>query len=657
MADSESHDGSDDAVLKEAKEAFELVTDYEALNRNQAEADLRFARLGDQWDDGILRQRREQGRPALTINKMPAYIRQVANDARLNKPSIKVLPVDSGADVPTAKIINGLIRHIEQKSNAEVAYDTASDFAISMGFGYFRIGVDYADNDTFEQDIGIERVANPFNVYGDPYSEAADSSDWNSAFLVKTLSKQEFERQYKGAEKVDWELAGYSKLDHSWFDGEEVMIAEYWVRVEANKTILMLSDGHVVDADVYRQNKDVFEMVGVRVVQDRVVKSHKITHRLMTGAEVLETTEWPGKYIPIVPVYGEEVNVLGQRHFRSLIRDAVDAQRMVNYWRSASTELVALAPKAPFIGPEEAFEGKDARKWETANTEPHAFLAYGGDVQPQRQPFAGVPAGALQEALNASDDMKAIMGLYDASRGARSNETSGRAIMARQREGDVSNFHFQDNMARAIKHGGRIVLDLIPHVYTGERIVRTLGHDGTVGSAQLGKPAQQEDPRQNMTGIYDLTAGKYDLTVESGPSFTTQREESAIQMMELIKVFPQAAAVIGDLLVKNLDWPGADEIAERLKMLLPAVLQGGKDEDPRLAQAMEMVQKLQGAIEQLKADKSIEQFEASIKALSEETKAFDAETKRIAALAKAGKDIADANSPKGPHDRYEGRAA
>ena len=648
---------TEDDILKDAKEAFTLAEDYESDNRDSAREDLRFGRLGDQWDDTILQQRKTQGRPALTISKLATYIRQVTNDARANKPQIKVRPVDSGADVATANVINGLIRNIEQTSNADVAYDTAADFAVSMGFGYFRVDVDFAQDDTFEQDIRIERISNPFNVYGDPYSDAADSSDWNTAFLVKMLSKDEFKRRYKGAEPVDWEHGAYSNLDQAWFDGENVMIAEHWVRTEHPRTILMLSDGNVVGAEVYEANRDTFEALEITVQTQRQVKSHKIIHHLLTGAEVLETTEWPGRYIPIIPVYGEEVNVDGKRHFRSLIRDAKDAQRMFNYWRTYATELVGMAPKAPFIGPEDAFTGKDARKWETANTENHAYLAYGGEVPPERQSFAGVPAGALQEALNASDDMKAIMGLHEASIDDIADRRSGKAIRALQGQADVATFHFLDNLSRGIRHGGQVVLDLIPHVYSGERIIRTLGQDGTVDSAQLGPDAVQEDTENGIKGVYNLTLGKYDLTVEAGPSFRTQRQEAAEQMMALLKAFPQAAPIIGDLLVKNLDWPGADEIAERLKALLPAILQGGQGEDPRLAQAVQMVQQLQAAIEQLKADRSIEEFEAKIKAMSEQTKAFDAETKRIAALGKVGKDIADAISPPGPYDRYEGQAA
>src|SRR5205807_7540548 len=241
----------------------------------------------------------------------------------------------------------------------------------------------------------------------------------------------------------------------------------------------------------------------------RAARSWRVTQTILTGAEVLEENVWPGKFIPIVPVYGDEVAIEGKRHLRSLVRDAKDPQRMFNYWRTASTELVALAPKAPFIGPKGSFT-TDAAKWATANVENHAFMEYDDrGTAPQRQPFAGVPAGALQEALNASDDIKAIIGLYNASLGDSGNEVSGRAILARQREGDVSTFHFIDNLSRAIEHGGRILIDLIPLVYTGNRIVRVLGPDDVAANVPL--------------NVCDLGRGKYDLTVETGPSCTTRR--------------------------------------------------------------------------------------------------------------------------------------
>src|SRR5262249_53022140 len=302
----------------------------------------------------------------LTINKMPAFIRQVVNDARQNKPQIKVHPVDSGADRATADILNGLSRNIEYTSNADVAYDTATECAVGMGFGYFRIGLDYAHEDTFDLDISIGRVANPFSIYGDPMSTAADSSDWNSAFVVDRMAKDVFSAQYKGAEAVDWEHEGYARAGAPWFDDDTVMVAEWWRREEYEKTVLLLSDGTVQDAERVRAMADLLVAQNISVAAERAAKCWRVKQYILSGAEILQERAWPGRYIPIVPVYGDEVDVEGKRYFRSLIRDAKDAQRMFNYWRTTSTELIALAPKTPFIGPKGAFV-TDAAKWATAN--------------------------------------------------------------------------------------------------------------------------------------------------------------------------------------------------------------------------------------------------------------------------------------------------
>jgi hypothetical protein len=632
---------SDDDILKEAHEAFALAADSEAENRREALDDLKFARLGEQWPDAIRRERDLDGRPCLTINRLPAFIRQVVNDARQNKPAIVVHPVDDFADPETAEVFNGLIRHIEQSSDAEVAYDTALDFAVTGGFGYFRINTRYASDDGFDQDLVVERVANPFSIYGDPDGTAADSSDWNSAFVVDTLPKAAFEARWKGADPVNWSADSYASLTGPWLDGDRVMVAEQWKREAVKRTIVALSDGQVVELAVYEKQKAMFDALGVKVVgRPRSVGSHKVTQRILTGAEVLETVEWAGKYIPIVPVYGEELYVDGRRRLRSLVRDAKDPQRMFNYWRTTSTELVALAPKTPFIGRRGAFE-TDAAKWATANTQTHAYIEYDGPEPPQRQPFAGAPAGALQEAMNASDDMKAIMGLYDASLGARSNETSGRAIMARQREGDVSTFHYIDNLNRAMRHAGRILLDLIPKVYATPRVVRVLGPDGQAKAVQVNQPAgpgqgtapAQADPAgqvRKIEKIYDLTVGKYDLIVRAGPSFTSRREEAANQMIELIRAYPAAAPVIGDLLAKNLDWPGADEVASRLQSMLPPKLAGGTS--PEIQSAQAQMAKLAQALNAAKAQIAALQQDRSHEARKLEIDAFEAETNRLRAM-------------------------
>jgi hypothetical protein len=358
------------------------------------------------------------------------------------------------------------------------------------------------------------------------------------------------------------------------------------------------------------------------------VASHKVVQRILSGAEVLETVDWAGRFIPIVPVYGEELMVDGRRRLRSLVRDAKDPQRMFNYWRTASTELVALAPKAPFIGRRGAFE-TDAAKWATANVQTHAYIEYDGPEPPMRQGFAGPPAGALQEALNASDDMKSIMGLFDASLGARSNETSGRAIMARQREGDTSTFHYIDNLSRAIRHAGRILLDLIPKVYGTARVVRVLGADGAAQSVAVAPGAKGGETLKAVGRIYDLSAGRYDLVVRSGPSFTSRREEAATQMIELIRAYPAAAPLLGDLLARNLDWPGADEIAGRLAALLPPVVKGAA---PEVQQAQAQLAQLAQALNAAKAEIATLKQDRAHEARKLEIEAFEAETNRMKAL-------------------------
>jgi len=641
-------------ILEEAKEAFEDAQEAEEENRENANSDIKFARLGQQWDEADRNKRARDGRPTLTINRMPAFIRQVANDARQNTPTIKVHPVDSSADPECAEILNGLIRNIQITSNADEAYDTALLDAVTGGFGYFMIDVDYAYNDTFEQDIIIKRIANPFTVHGDPRSTAADSSDWNCAFISDMMSMKDFEAEFPDAEKSDWDGNFEVDQDLDWFSEDSIRVADYWKREKFDRPIVLLNDGQVIDEKVYIENKDYFDVQGIEVENSRTVKSWKVKRYTLSGSEVLDEIDWVGQHIPIVPVYGEENWVEGKRYFKSLIRDAKDPQRIYNYWRTASTELVALAPKAPFVGPVGAFD-EDGDKWATANTESHPYLQYDGPVAPQRQPFAGPPAGALQEALNASDDMKQVLGMFDASMGAPSNETSGRAIMARQREGDVSTYHFIDNLNRAIQHAGKIIIDLIPHVYSGERIVRVLGEDDKPQNVQVNQPIpmmdEQGQPMMDEVGqpksyIYDLTKGKYDLVVRSGPSFTSRREEAATQMMELLRVFPEAAPIIGDIFAKNLDWPQADEIAKRLEKITQ-----GEPEDPEKANIMAQLQLAVDRIRQLEGDQQvdaaklqIDQEKLNIDRQKVEIDRYEAQTDRLEAEAEIQKDLAQAQS-------------
>lgn len=641
---------SDDAILREARDAFTRATDYELVNRKEAREDIEFARLSKQWDEKVKAERELQGRPCLTINKLAPVIRQVVNDARQNRPSIKVMPKDDKADIETAEVISGLIRNIEQTSNADVAYDTAIDAAVCGGFGYWRVDLEYsyggdlenykdAGSELFEQDICIKRIANQFSVYGDPDGMEADSSDWMRAFVIEMMPHAKFKAKYKTAKMADFESSAWSIAGASWKTDSEVMVAEYWKREEVSKLVVAVqteADLTIMDWADFDKLKQADPKIEA-VTKPRAIKCYKVTQYLMTGVEVLETNEWPGTFIPIVPVYGDEVNFEGNRHFRSLIRDAKDANRMFNYWRTKATEAVALAPLSPFIGKKGVFE-YDAAKWATANTQNHAYIEYEGAEPPMRQPYAGVPAGALQEALNASDDIKAITGIFDASLGNRSNETSGRAIRERKMEGDVSTYHFIDNLTRAIRHTGKIIIDLIPKVYSTERVVRILGEDGTPETKKInGNPDEMQDEGQEQSTnirIHDLRLGSYDLAVTAGPSFTTRREESAEQMIELIRSFPDAAPVIGDLLAKNLDWPGADEIAKRLEKMLPPGVRDDESGDvppeiqTQLKQMSEALQVMGQRLQDAESKRDIEVQKLGVER-------YKAETERMTAVAPA----------------------
>ncbi len=647
---------SDDFV-KDALKKFEHSQEGSDHNRDDYYADTLFARMSEQWPEAIKKQRVQEGRPHLVINKLPSLIRSIVNESRQNKPAIKVSPVDNGADEDTAEVIGGLIRSIERQSSAEVAYNTAIDNAVTGGMGFFRIDIDYAHAETFELEARIKRIPNALTVHYDTASTEFDASDWDYAFISDMLSKDEFERRFPEASLTPFESDSRDVSSDHWVTADdEIRIAEYFKRDAKTRKLLQfrytnpqtgqvevqnvnqedlpkmardffISGGMTVD----NNDKDVVNAfiaaVGADVVNSRDVDYYKVTKHLLNGTEELEDAEdWPGQHVPICPVWGDEVFIDGRRHFRSLIRDVKDSQQMYNFWRSAMTELVALAPKAPWVGQKGFIPPGHESKWNSANTRSHSYLEYEGTVPPQRQMFAGVPSGALQEALSAAEDMKGITGIFDASIGARSNETSGRAILARERQGDVSNYHFIDNLSRAIRYCGQILVDIIPHVYSERESIRILGLDQKENVVKLG---QQEDAQRNGR-LYDISVGKYDVTVSTGPSFGTQREETREALIEIMRQVPEAAAYLGDVLLNHMDFVGADKVAKRLGKLLPPEIQEMEKEEfagsdnpeaaqlqqeleqlkqetqQREQQVMQEVQKIQQENEALKTDKQIE---------------------------------------------------
>jgi hypothetical protein len=585
-------------VIHEALEQFKESQDGSDYNRLAYEEDLRFSRMSEQWPEEVARQRTHDHRPMLTINKLAPLIRQVVNESRQNKPAIKVSPVDSGSDVETADVISGLVKSIERRSRADVAYDTGIDCAASCGFGFWRVGIDYAAPDSFDLEAKIIRIPNPLAVHWDVNSMSFDAADWNYAFVSDMLSEDEFEAKYPDAEKVSFE-GDTRDLVNNWLENERIRVAEYFKKEMKEEDVIRLSNGQTYrERDLERLAKASFEAGGIdlggmlkdgEMVQAFMVMNEleetrrrtsmfpDIRRRIITGSQVLEDDPWPGQYIPICPVWGDEVVIDGRRHFRSMIRDAKGAQQMHNFWRTAATELVALAPRAPFLMQESALprEGAERQKWQNANTQSYPYLLYSDNSNmPSRQPFAGVPGGAVGEAISANQDIQDITGVYPASIGARSNETSGKAILARERQGDVSNFHFIDNLSRAIQYCGQVLVDIIPAIYSAKETIRILGDDQAEKVVRLTQGAGVTEEGEER--LYNLAVGRYDVTVDTGPSFATQREEARETLMELMTKVPGSAAVLGDIFLKHMDFQGAEEAAERLERMFAAQMNPGQ---------------------------------------------------------------------------------
>lgn len=654
-----SSEDEDEDSLHEIREKYKLAEEYWDDNRKAAIDDIRFA-AGEHWPAELVTKREKDNRPCLTVDKLNQYVRQIVNDGRQNRPSIKVLPVDSGADVQTAKVYQGIIKHIEQHSHADAAYDCALEASATNGFGFFRILSEYAGDDTFNQELCIKRIRNPLSVLIDPCSQEADGSDMKFAFVTEVISKERFEKEYPGKIPEDFETNdNYS----DWY-GEEVRIAEYWCVKEEQRTLYQLGDGTVLTKAEYDSLKESWKDIDSMVKTSRNIPKKTVWHAKVSGKEFLEPlTEWPGKYIPILVVYGNETDIEGKVVLSGIIRPAKDAQRLYDYSRSAFAERVALTPKAPWVAAEGQVEDY-SHEWETANTENHSVLRYrptsinGQPVPPpQRTSASDIPAGFAQDMQISEHDIQGAIGMYSSSIGAPSNERSGKAIMARQKEGDVGTFHYHDNLNRAISHAGRILVDLIPKIYDSTRVVRILGADGTPDSVQLNPVMDKASESDGVNTIYNLGVGTYDVTVTTGPSYNTLRQEAAESMAQMVQANPALMNVIGDLLIKNMDWPGADEISNRMKLILsPEIKQAEQasktishevqqlqatfqqqmqQKDEMMSQAAQMIEQLKTEMQSLKEETSLKEKELEIKAADTEIKAYDAETKRLSAVSGA----------------------
>lgn len=615
-------------ILKAARDRLCEARTAEEPHIKRAESDLRFLSGEDQWPENERRERETGGRPALVFNALPQCVRQIAGQVRQMNPSIKVSPGDDKASKDVAEIIEGLVREIEYRCDAPSIYEGATESAIQCGIGHFRIRADYVDGESFDQHIVVERIHNPFSVYYDPFAKDPSRSDARFCFVVDEMPKEDFEAAYPDVKVTDFADATPPVWYQHWRGGERVTVAEYyWIETE-EFDLYRLPTGEVIRGD--KASDDL-----KKISQKRRARRPKIMWCKTNGEEILEGPQRvAGAHIPVIAVVGEELHI-GEEVYRSgAIRQAKDSQVAYNVMRTASIESTMLQPKAPYM-----VTAKQIAKledfWNDANRSNRPYLPYNYDDKapmPQRIPPPVQSSALVSEAQMAAEDMKRTTGIYDASLGARSNETSGRAIGQRQQQAEIANSIYSDNMAKSVMQAGRVIVAMIPEIYDVERVVRVLGDDAQERMVRINEVVPQIVPgAAGATVVHALknvlSEGKYAVRVSVGPSYTTRKQESAANMLEFMQRLPNVAPAIADLIAGAQEWPDADRIAERLrKMVPPPLLEDSEKEanDPKVI-AMKQQQAMQA---QQQAQKQQVAEQAALRKQVAETKEAEADARK-----------------------------
>lgn len=592
LDDTEKDDAESHMAL--IRRRFARAVEADRPLREAAKDDLQFALVaGHQWDGhmGELRGKR----PKYEFNKLRPAIKQVVNQFRQNTPQIKIRATEDG-DRKLAEIREGLIRNIESRSRADDAYDWGVMYAIAGGFGCWTVATEYADEGSFDQDIVIRRIPDPFSVHFDPAARELDRRDGRYAFVESRMTRSQFKAKYPKAEVVSFDgpLNDASMVD--WYGEKDVRVAEYWYEESTKKTIYQLSDGRVVDAEEWdpvaddaahppmdpQTGRPVSEPI--TIAQEREVTVDKVKMEIVSGREVLEgPTDWAGKFIPIVPAWGDFINIDGKDEWYGMTRMSRDSQTLYNYNRSNAVEVLASQPRVPYWYTPKQAEGFEAQ-WKQMATANPAGMPYNPDPdvpggKPMRDPPPTFPAGMFQAAQVDDADIKGTSGIFQASLGQASNETSGRAIQQRRMQGDTTTFDYTDNGSRAIRFTGEIINDLIPHIYDTERQVRILGEDGAEDYMTVNRPVFDQASGQWIKEN-DLAQGRYDVAVTTGPNYATQRMETLDAMMQLVQTGGPLQPLAFYLAVKNMDIAGADDILEgaRRMAIQTGLMDPGKDD-------------------------------------------------------------------------------
>lgn len=595
----DASDSKDSNTLTLMRKRFEHVCQADSENRQSFIQNTRISSSNNQWDEEV-KKRRGSNRPALTFNLLNLIVKQIIGDYRQNKMSIKVLPSGGPSTEEKAGILAGLIRNIETDSKADQAYTNALECAARGGFGYFRVRSVYESNDVFNQKLVIEPIHNPLTVYFDPQAKKLTREDAEYCLVTEMISKEEFRRLYPDAEEYGWDVVDINSDGmEEWGDDENIRICEYFTKERVEARLVAFDNGSVIQIDS-DEELEALAQIGINPIKERMAERINIKWRKCTGSTVLEERIYKTKYIPIIPSFGEEVNVEGKVCLRSAIYYAIDAQHSYNYERSTAIENSALTAKAPWKVTQKMIE-MYRDQWDNANTNPAPYLVYTPDPQvptgPERIEPASPSMAAMQNAQTAALDVQRTTGVFDSQLGAKSNIEAGIALQEQQHQGVTSNYLYSDNLRAAIEHCGRVLIDWIPFVYDKQRIVRTINAEDDVEMQEINQ--RKENPLIGITEVLnDITIGEYDVIVEAGKAFASRRKEAVDGLINWAKAFPQQAPLVADQVLQNMDVPGGDVMAERIKRSLPPQVVNDPD-SPEGQQATAQAQQQQQQQQQL----------------------------------------------------------
>lgn len=644
------------AIITTARERFNRAMEFEGDFRKLFLEDLKFVSAdsdnGYQWPDTMRNKRTEDAKPCLTINKTRQHVLMVVNEAKENMPSVRVSAAGGDASYDSAQVFEGVVRRIEYQSNASAAYGTALDFQVKCGIGYWRVITEYADDDTFDQDIFIRRIRNPLSVVLDQAIKEEDGSDAKWGFIFDDMRREDFDRKYP-AHKDTVGNSTFGEGGSEWCSADTVRVAEYYYIDNQKDTLLALplpgADGQPVTQMVLlsQLRKTMPDLAKVamadKTIQRRSVDQPIVKWCLIAGDTIIDESIWPGSTIPIVRAVGEEALIDGTLDRKGHVRNLKDPQRMYNYWSSSAVEHVALQTKTPYVAGARAIEGYESY-WETANTENHSHLPY-NDIDDQGNPLAPpqrIEPPVMSQAYimgqqSAAEEFKMASGQNDPLMGAPSNEISGVAIGKRAKQGDRATMHFRDNLAKAVRYTGKILIELIPRIYDTPRVMRIMAEDGSDDTVQIDPSQQQAMVEQKKPGgegvdrIFNPNVGKYEVVADTGPSYVSKRDEAFEAMSVLAAADPSFMGTAGDLYFRNAPYPGADELAERYKNIIPASVRG-EGPSPELEQATQQIEQLNMQLQAALQAAADNESKAHSKEKADEINAFKATTDRLEAL-------------------------